>query len=331
MFNHPQIKPEYTKTRLDISGIKAGTLNFFRAVFINTREQYMLKSLRQPKNGIWQVNDEESSIADCEPLGQSLLDDLKMLLDDTILETKTSPDQLEPVIQAVTLEDGSERPLPASQAVLQTRRYVYTQVVGFFIDFARALPLNTCAPDEQSFITDVYERARQVAKEALDSGTDRWDEHETQALKSLVRVVEQFVAGSEIDGSPVVAQVAGGRGLGAPINHDASAWTAWVGGLLDLMKFDSKNTVAGQESRPSGGVYFSAIAMTGPRSSRRLDEMLQNIGIMNVVSAQAILQLLVICRYFLKDVACDYRLKHFGKRYHERRETSPMKNISLCS
>lgn len=263
LFNHPQCCAAYTNTRLDKTRIKHATMNFFREVFVNSSQAYMLKSLRSPANGIWVVNEDETSIEGCTPLGDSLLDDLKLLLPESELWCSTVE------------EDRT-----------QTRRYLFTQVVRFFIDFAQAVPLRTFTPNEQLCIAKVY-AGQSMGKEPHDMGVQHvvgaaleqlqlWEESEIVALQSLHSAAESFVAGTPPSESNIQAckqQVNVADVREPTLLEVPSQWTTTIEAVSELMRISSNSgsSVRGMSS------FASSIAVS--------DSSLKGIGIMRVAEA----------------------------------------------
>lgn len=148
----------------------------------------MRRYLRSPENGLWTLHESDSATGGCKALGDCLVDDLQLLnseidWDDTTEETCFGGE----------FEAMSDEQKQVVQDKVHMRRYLFRQVVQFFINFAQAHPLGVFPRSEAGAIEKVYVAVLQEVETALRRPV-AWQDSEIQMLEGLHRIGTSYVS-----------------------------------------------------------------------------------------------------------------------------------------
>ena len=171
---HELLCPDIVSQDLDkedtVLMLKCSTLLYFREVFVDTNSEHIIRSLRRQRNGVLAL-DPRNHADNSTPLLASLANELRRLGD-------------------------------TSQLSDLCREYLFEQVVLFFIQYARVVPLSSVGVGEEDACTLAFKQAAAVASDAAEN--PEYSSREVKMLKTLVDVSIKHARGDGADKMPVM-------------------------------------------------------------------------------------------------------------------------------
>ena len=143
---------------------KSGILGFFREVFVDTNSEHIIRSLKSPQNGLWNVQDIGNTEEQKEfPIAKYLLDELQWLCD---------------------------KPVQA-----EARAYLFEQVVQFFRQFGMVIGPKQALEAEKCKIQSCYQEIGKIlVRSNFRDASNAWkfSQRERLLLEQLESVVSAY-------------------------------------------------------------------------------------------------------------------------------------------